>query len=142
MAAVVESTIAFPYKRSLGPVLGAFMTALAEQRIIGIRSGDRVICPPLEWDPDTGVELAHEFVDVGPVGTVESWAWVGNPTTQHPLDKPFAFALIRLDDADTAIMHVVDSGSIDKMSVGLRVAPRWRAERKGTHHRHRGVRTG
>ncbi len=131
LAVVVESTIAFPYKRSLGPVLGAFMTALAEQRIIGIRSGDRVVCPPLEWDPDTGVELAHEFVDVGPVGTVESWAWVDDPSTQHPLDKPFAFALIRLDHADTAIMHVVDPGSIEEMEIGLRVAPRWRAERKG-----------
>ncbi|MCU1374721.1 MAG: hypothetical protein JWO68_2007, partial [Actinomycetia bacterium] len=32
MAGTVESVIKFPYKRSLGPVLGAFMTALTEQR--------------------------------------------------------------------------------------------------------------
>ncbi len=131
LAGVVESTITFPYKRSLGPVLGAFMTALTEQRLIGIRSGDRVICPPLEWDPDTGIELPHDFVEVGPAGTVESWTWVAQPSSQHPLDKPFAFALIRLDGADTAIMHAVDAGSIDAMSDGMRVAPRWRAERKG-----------
>ena len=69
---MTESTIKFPYKRSLGPVIGAFLTALAEQRIIGIRSGDRVLCPPLEWDPETGAELAHDdFVDVGPAGTVD-----------------------------------------------------------------------
>jgi len=124
-------TIQFPYKRSLGPVLGAFMTALTEQRVIGIRSGSRVICPPLEWDPDTGAELAHDFVDVGPAGTVESWSWVAAPTSQHPLDKPFAFALIKLDGADTALMHAVDAGSIDAMSTGMRVAPRWRGERRG-----------
>jgi len=131
MAATVESTIKFPYKRSLGPVLGAFMTALTEQRIIGIRSGTRVICPPLEWDPNTGAELAHDFVDVGPAGTVESWTWVAEPTIQHPLDHPFAFALIRLDGADTAFMHAVDAGSIDAMATAMRVAPRWKAERKG-----------
>jgi uncharacterized protein len=131
MSRVVESTLEFPYKRSLGPVLGAFMTALAEQRLIGIRSGDQVICPPLEWDPHTGRELAHDFVDVGPAGTVESWTWVTSPTSQHPLDRPFAFALIRLDGADTALMHAVDAGSIDAISTGMRVAPRWRAERKG-----------
>jgi len=131
MAATVESTIKFPYKRSLGPVLGAFMTALTEQRIIGIRSGTRVICPPLEWDPNTGAELAHDFVDVGPAGTVESWTWVAQPTIQHPLDHPFAFALIRLDGADTAFMHAVDAGSIDAMATAMRVAPRWKAERKG-----------
>ena len=50
-------------------------------------------CPPLEWDPDTGAELAHDFVEVGPAGTVESWTWVPSPTEQHPLDHPFAFAL-------------------------------------------------
>jgi uncharacterized protein len=129
--ATVESTIKFPYKRSLGPVLGAFMTALTEQRLIGIRNGRKVMCPPLEWDPETGAELAHDFVDVGPAGTVQSWAWVAKPTEQHPLDKPFAMALIKLDGADTALLHAVDAGSIDQMSTGMRVAPRWRAERKG-----------
>jgi uncharacterized OB-fold protein len=131
LAETVEATIKFPYKRSLGPVIGAFMTALTEQRIIGIRSGSRVLCPPLEWDPDTAAELAHEFVDVGPAGTVESWTWVSSPTSQHPLDRPFAFALIRLDGADTALTHAVDVGSIEAMSTGMRVAPRWRAERIG-----------
>jgi uncharacterized OB-fold protein len=128
---VVETTIKFPYKRSLGPVVGAFMTALTDRRIIGIRSGDRVIAPPLEWDPDTAEELAHDFVDVGPAGTVEEWSWIASPTEQHPLDVPFAFALIRLDGADTSFLHAVDAGSIDAMSTGMRVAPRWRAERVG-----------
>ena len=128
MAATVESIIKFPYKRSLGPVLGAFMTALTEQRIIGIRSGSRVICPPLEWDPETGAELAQDFVDVGPAGTVESWTWVAAPMSKHPLAHPFAFALIRPDGADTAMVHAVDAGSIDKMHTGMRVTPRWRAD--------------
>ncbi len=124
-------TVKFPYRRSLGPVLGAFMTALTEQRIIGIRSADRVIVPPLEWDPTTGTELAHDFVDVGPAGTVEAWSWVAKPTSQHPLDHPFAFATIKLDGADTGLVHAVDAGSIEAMSTGMRVSPRWKAERIG-----------
>ncbi|MCU1427386.1 MAG: hypothetical protein JWL83_1386, partial [Actinomycetia bacterium] len=35
MTRFVESTITFPYTRSLGPVVGAFMTAMTEKRIIG-----------------------------------------------------------------------------------------------------------
>lgn len=131
MANVVESVIKFPYKRSLGPVLGAFMTGLTEQRIIGIRNGSKVLVPPLEWDPETGAELAHDFVDVGPAGTVESWTWVAKPTEQHPLDVPFAMALVKLDGADTCLVHAVDAGSPDAMSTGMRVAPRWKAERQG-----------
>ncbi len=131
MTVTVESTITFPYKRSLGPVLGAFMNALAERRIIGIRCGSGVLCPPLEWDPRTGAELAHEFVEVGPAGTIESWCWVPRPSTQHPLERPFAFATIRLDGADSALFHAVDAGDPGAMAIGMRVAPRWRAQRKG-----------
>ena len=85
----------------------------------------------MEWDPATGAELAHEFVEVGPAGTVESWTWVPNPSEQHPLDHAFAFAFIRLDGATTPLLHAVDVGTPDAMSEGLRVAPRWRGARVG-----------
>jgi uncharacterized OB-fold protein len=127
----VESTITFPYRRSLGPVTGAFMTALTEKRILGIRNGDEVLVPPMEWDPSTGAELAHDMVEVGPAGTVESWTWVPEPSEQHPLDHPFAFAMVRLDGASTPLLHAVDAGTADAMSDGARVAPRWRGERVG-----------
>jgi uncharacterized protein len=130
-APVIRSTITFPYKRSLGPVIGAFMTRLRDRQIIGIRTGTGVMCPPLEWDPHTGAELAPEFVEVGPVGTVESWCWVPQPTVQHPLDRPFGFATIRLDGADTALVHAVDAGDPNVMAVGMRVVPRWQVERRG-----------
>jgi uncharacterized protein len=132
MTQVTESTISFPYKRSLGAVIGAFLSGLADQRILGIRSGARIVCPPLEWDPETGAELNHdELIEVGPIGTVASWSWVSAPTEQHPLDHPFAFALIRLDGADTTLVHVVDAGSITAMATGMRVAPRWNEHRVG-----------
>jgi uncharacterized OB-fold protein len=127
----VENTITFPYKRSLGPVVGAFMTALTEKRIIGIRNGDAVLVPPMEWDPATGAELAPDFADVGPAGTVESWTWVPEPSEQHPLDRPFAFAFIRLDGASTPLLHAVDAGSPDAITDGTRVAPRWKGTRAG-----------
>jgi uncharacterized protein len=131
MTSTVTSTITFPYKRSLGPVLGQFMTALTHGRILGIRSGERVLCPPSEWDPATGATLEPDLVEVGPAGTVETWCWVPVPTEQHPHDRPFAFASIRLDGADTALVHTVDVPGPDAMAIGMRVAPRWRAERKG-----------
>ncbi len=131
MTRFVESTITFPYKRSLGPVVGAFMTALTEKQILGIRSGESVLVPPMEWDPATGAELPHEFVEVGPAGTVESWTWVPVPSIQHPLDHPFAFALIRLDGATTPLLHAVDGDNPGAMAEGMRVAPRWRGAREG-----------
>ncbi len=132
MARFVETSIVFPYKRSLGPVIGAFMTGLTDRRILGIRCGEQVLVPPTEWDPATGAELSAEaLVEVGPAGTVESWTWVPTPSEQHPLDVPFAFALIRLDGASTPLLHAVDSGASDALAEGMRVAPRWRGARTG-----------
>jgi uncharacterized OB-fold protein len=130
------STIQFPYKRTLGPVISHFFSELTAQRIVGIRNGDQVLVPPMEYDPATGNPLAGdgvepEWVEVGPAGTVRSWTWVAEPGAHHPLDRPFAYALIRLDGADTDLLHVVDAGSQDALSVGMRVAPRWRDEPVG-----------
>lgn len=131
MAQPNYNTIQFPYRRSLGPVFGAFMTGLTERRITGIRCGERVLVPPVEWDPQTGEELDHELIEVGPAGTVQSFTWVTDPTEQHPLSQPFAFAFIRLDGADSTLLHAVDAGTPDALEVGARVAPRWRAQRSG-----------
>ena len=130
-AYTVTSTLEFPYRRSLGPVIGAFMTALAQQRILGIRTAaGEVLVPPLEYDPRSGAALS-DLVEVGPGGQVATWAWVSTPTSRHPLDRPFAFALITLDGASTSLVHAVDAGSPDAMHTGMRVRPRWRAEPEG-----------
>lgn len=124
-------TLEFPYRRSVGPVVGAFLTALREGRIVGIKTpAGRLVVPPLEYDPETG-EALDDLVDVADIGTVTSWAWVEEPLPKHPLDKPFAWAMVQLDGADTAMLHALDAGGGDQVSTGMRVKARWRAERTG-----------
>jgi uncharacterized OB-fold protein len=125
--AVLE--ISFDYTRSLGPTLGAFMTALADRRILGARASDgSVHAPPFEYDPVTAAPPA-ELREVGPGGTVTSWSWMPSPREGQPLDVPFGWALIKLDGADTAMLHAVDAGSPDAMRTGMRVRPRWSGRR-------------
>ena len=124
--------IAFDYTRSLGPVLGQFMTGLRDRRILGARGADgRVHAPPFEYDPVTSLP-PRELVEVGPAGTVVSWSWLPSPLAGQPLDRPFGWALIRLDGADTALLHAVDAGSAAAMRTGMRVRPRWADERVGS----------
>ena len=124
--------IEFDYTRSLGPVLSQFMDALAERRILGARGADgRVHAPPFEYDP-VSAEPPGELVPVGPEGTVVSWSWMPEPLAGQPLAEPFAWALIRLDGADTAMLHAVDAGSAAAMRTGLRVRPRWAARPAGS----------
>ena len=121
----------YPYTRSVGPVIGRFFGGLRDGRIEGIRTASgRVICPPTEYDPETAAELS-DFVEVGPGGVVTTWAWVAHPRPNHPLQEPFAWALVKLDGADTAMLHAVDAPGEDSMSTGMRVRVRWREQREG-----------
>jgi uncharacterized protein len=123
--------ISFDYTRSLGPVLSQFMTGLAQRTILGSRSADgRVYAPPAEYDPVTFSPPA-DLVPVGPDGTVLTWSWQPEPREGQPLGRPFAWAMIRLDGADTAMLHAVDAGSASQMSTGMRVQPRWAASPAG-----------
>jgi len=117
----------YPYRRSLGPVLGRFFNELRRGRLVGIRTRQgRVLVPPQEYDPDTGEALDPDgIVSVGPGGEIVSYAWVSRPRQKQPLPHPFAFALIRLDGADTPLLHAVDAGDESRLAPGARVVARF-----------------
>ena len=121
----------YPFRRTVGRVQSAFLTGLREQIVLGVRAKDgRVLCPPVEYDPVTSDEL-DELVELGAAGTVSTWSWEPVPRRGQPLDRPFAWALVRLDGADTALLHAVDAGSPEAMATGMRVRIRWADERTG-----------
>ena len=123
--------LGFTYTRSTGPVVGRFLTALRDRRIIGNRASDgRVIVPPMEYDPDTA-EALDEFVEVGQAGEIVSWCWVKQPREAHPLDEPFAWAMIRLDGADVPMVHCIRAASEDAVKTGGRAKAVWVDEPRG-----------
>jgi uncharacterized OB-fold protein len=120
-------TLSFDYTRSVGPTLSAFFTALRSRRVVGVRGSDRrVHVPVVEYDPVTYAPLS-EIVPVASVGTVLSWTWQAQPLEGQPLDRPFSWALIKLDGADTALLHAVDG----RVGTGDRVHAHWVGEPAG-----------
>ncbi|KOT94601.1 DNA-binding protein [Streptomyces sp. NRRL F-5755] len=123
--------VEFPFTRSLGPVQSAFLTGLRERTVLGVRTTDgRVLVPPVEYDPVTAEEI-RDLVEVGTTGTVTTWAWNPAPRRGQPLDTPFAWVLVRLDGADTALLHALDAAGPDAVRTGMRVRVRWAGERTG-----------
>lgn len=121
----------YTYQRTTGPIVGRFLGALSEQQILGARTASgRVIVPAVEWDPTTG-ESTTELVELPPTGTVVGYTWVAAPRAAHPRRNPFAFVLVKLDGADTAMLHVGDFASREQARVGARVRARFAAERTG-----------
>ncbi|MBC9727965.1 Zn-ribbon domain-containing OB-fold protein [Streptomyces sp. TRM68367] len=126
--------VEFPFTRSLGPVQSAFLTGLRERVVLGVQTGDgRTLVPPVEYDPVTAEEIRDlgGLVEVAPTGTVTTWAWNHAPRRGQPLDTPFAWVLVRLDGADTALLHALDAPGPDAVHTGMRVRIRWSAERSG-----------
>ena len=117
--------LAYNYKRSSGPVMSKFFEALGKQKILGTKSNaGKVFSPAAEFDPETNEPL-KEMVEVGPGGVVESFSWIENPQHHHLIKEPFAFALIKLDGADTSMLHMVTQCNETDLSIGSRVKANW-----------------
>ncbi len=121
----------YPFTRTTGPVIGAFLTGLREKIVLGIKRKDgTVLVPPTEYDPETS-EALTDMVEVAQTGEVVTWTWVQEPRDQSPWDKPHALAMIKLDQADTPLLHAVLVDSPESMNTGTRVRIKWREETEG-----------
>ena len=125
--------IEYPFSRTTGPVIGAFLTGLREGVVLGIKASDgRVLVPPPEYDADTAEPLT-ELVEVGDEGEVLTWAWVA-----EPLDRPAPRPPVRLGAGAPRrrrLRHAARGRRrIDPRPcrTGMRVKVRWRAEREGS----------
>jgi uncharacterized OB-fold protein len=122
----------FPYTRSTGPVVGAFLTGLRDRQVLGAKdSTGRVVVPPMEYDARTAAAVkADALVPVSDEGVVTTWSWNPTPRMGQPLDRPFAWALVRLDGADTGLLHALDAPR-EAIETGMRVRVRWAEEPTG-----------
>lgn len=124
----------YPYRRSVGPVLGRFFAGLREGQIVAGRASDgRRLVPPPEFDPATGAPLS-ELEPVADTGTVVAWTWITRPKRAHPFQRPFAWVFVKLDGTDSSFLHALDAESETQVRTGLRVRARWKAERTGDIH--------
>lgn len=125
----------FPYKHSTGATVGRFLAGLKEQgRIWGQRvAGQGVVVPPVGYS-ETDASAAGEWVEVKPTGVLTAVAKVHHAIDAlHPCPAPFAFVLVKLDGADTALAHIATEG-LDRLRVGSRVEAVWKpaGERQGS----------
>jgi uncharacterized OB-fold protein len=130
-----EQAMEFPYKHSTGETIGRFLAGLKEQKTIwGQRaSGQGVVVPPLGYS-EIDASPSSEWVAVKDSGTVTAVAIVHKPLDRlHPFAQPFAYVLVKLDGADTALAHVVKD-DLGTLKVGSRVQAVWAPDDERTGH--------
>jgi len=87
-------------------------------------AGQGVVVPPVGYSETDG-SAGGDWVEVKPTGVVTAVARVHRPIPHlHPCAEPFAFVLVKLDGADTALAHVVRD-HLEQLRIGSRVEAVW-----------------
>ena len=123
--------IEYPFTRTTGPVIGAFLTGLREQQVLGIRDTDgRVVCPPVEYDPQIGRTADRDGRGRAPRARSRR-----GPGSQRPR-RPAAATAARAGARQARRCRHLDAARRrrprpDAVATGARVRIRWADEPEG-----------
>ncbi len=132
---VYESRISVPYTWWAGDTASRFLVALRdEEKITGTKcSGcNKVYVPPRKTCPSCFTENS-EWVELPDEGTLQAFTVVRKKRASLPLDKklPVIYGLVKIDGADTAMLHFLDEVDPDTITIGMRMKARFSETRSG-----------
>ncbi|MDD3249295.1 MAG: Zn-ribbon domain-containing OB-fold protein [Smithella sp.] len=135
---VYQSKINVPYSWWAGDTASKFFIKLRdEKKIMGTKcpSCNKVFLPPRKVCPSCFIENT-EWVSLSGEGTVLSFTVARRQFAAIPQDKkiPVIWGLIKLDGADTALLHYLDEVRPESVEIGMRVKAVFSDTRKGAIH--------
>ncbi len=125
--------VSLPFSYSAGKTASRFFIELRDkQRIMGKRCPgcDRVIVPAQLFCAECFVET-DEWVEVGPEGTLITFTVVYRRADHHPEEVPLAYGIIKLDGADTSIVHLLGETDLSQIEHGMKVRAVFSDKRRG-----------
>jgi len=128
----LKGQIRMPYRWSVGETGSRFLVALRDDmKILANRCGScgKVFVPPKKTCPHCFVDI-DEWTEVAAEGTVQSFTIVHKKSPLQPVAPPYAYALIKLDGADAALLHLIRD-DLQKLKAGSRVRAVFSRTRKG-----------
>jgi len=121
---VVEGKLALPYSYFAGRVGSKFLTTLRdEKKIMGIKCNKcrKVFVPPRQTCDVCMEDIRDNWVDVQNTGEVTNFTVVRYDDKHLPKKAPYILAMIKLEGADTSLVHVVEGVDVAKAKVGMKV---------------------
>jgi uncharacterized OB-fold protein/putative sterol carrier protein len=135
---VKKQIISIPQKFSTGPVMGKFLNALKEKKILANKCPEcgRLQIPPREVCAICVVR-ADEWVEIGPEGAVSildiTYYASPDPLTGESRETPYVAAHFLLDGCKghETMWHELKAEDMDRAKKGDRVRPVWNENRIG-----------
>jgi uncharacterized OB-fold protein len=123
----------YVYTSATGRAVGRVLTAFRdEKKILGLKCPQcgKVTAPAQDYCEFCAVDM-DEWVEVAQEGKVITWAVMHRDLPIYPHKVPFAYVLIQLDGADTALLHTILAKDYSAITEGARVKAVWKEEREG-----------
>ena len=124
------TTMAGPLRMDYTYVAGAgrsmFLRGLAERRMLARRCPGcaQVYLPSPQFCSRCLQPLGAPF-ELDGRGTVSTFCMVNFPFPGQVYEPPYVVAHIRMDGADTRLMHLVREVAPERVQIGMRVEPVW-----------------
>jgi uncharacterized OB-fold protein len=117
-----------------GAIRSRFLTDLRDhKKITGMRCPkDNIVYVPVRSVCLKCFSNLTEFVEVGQTGTLTTYSIVYRPQPYYPVETPFVYGIIKLDGADTGLVHFVNEVDPQQVRAGMRVEPVFKEERVGS----------
>lgn len=130
---VNKSKISVPYSWWAGDTASKFLSTIRdEMKIMGSKCKEcnKVYVPPRKNCPTCFKETG--WVDVADKGILQSYTVIRKKLASLPKDPPVVCGLIKLEGADTAIIHYLDEIDVDKIEIGMELKAKFADKRTGT----------
>lgn len=129
----VSGKLEIPYRYFAGEFLSRFFVELRDhKKILGVRCPT---CAVVFFPPRSicgrCLSPLGEWVELGDTGTLQSFTVVRYSEPTHPLQAPFVLGLIKLDGADTGMLHLIGEAELSALRAGLRLRAVFKEKREG-----------
>ncbi len=132
---VYDGFIKMPYNWAAGDTGSWFLTQLREhKKIWGTKcpACKMVFLPPRNHCLSCFVPIG-EWVELKPEGVLETYTVLHyHEPALHPFGPPIIYGLIRLDGADTGLLHIISEVEPEGVHTGMRLKAVFAEERTGS----------
>jgi len=130
---VVQGRISLPYRYYVGPIATRFFTELRDnKKLLGITCTHCGITylPPRATCGRCFSKL-EKWTEVEPKGILSTYTVTYYPLNVHPTKEPIIYGIIKLNGADTGLVHMIGETDPAKVHIGMQLEAVFKEERAG-----------